>query len=168
MSKNKEPALEKLLVEKLLGLAGQHAQTVLVTMKFEQLVPTWVLLDRRGHIQVVGTPWRNDAHKQSQVENLRRQMRKAGVIAYSFLCEAWAVKLEPGECDLSQPLPEADRPRNRVDRIEVVSALAATSAVAKYAQWEICRGPLGDVSELVPLALKDASDFESWLAKLLA
>jgi hypothetical protein len=164
---------EEEILDQLLELAGQHATNVLVSLKMDELVPSWVLISPKDEKQwsVIATPWRGPLDKTRQVNRLVRYMREHAVIAYSFVCEAWAASINPEEGwspDSGQPLPAHLRASQRPNRREVVMAVAATRATARYSQWLILRDALGAVSELrfEPMAESDIAP-ESWIANLL-
>ena len=128
-------------LDSLLELAGNHARTVLVEAKQRSMVPTWLLISQNGNVMIVGTPWENDQAKQRVRKLMRAHMKKLGVVAYSFVTEAWQATVEPEEIDRATMtlFDEMRRPGNRGDREEVVMACAATATEVKWRTWRIVR-----------------------------
>jgi hypothetical protein len=150
---NMKPTLDQLL-----QLAGEHAGNVILGLR-KDLMPTWILINRQGPMNIIGTPWRNEAEKLFQRVKVKHQMEKAGTVAYSFVTEAWAASQAADSTDTRPPV---DRP----DRRECVMAVAANGTKIKYAQWEIIRDWNERVIKLKPIDMEGAR-LESWLAKML-
>jgi len=155
-------------LESLLELAGKHARIVLVEMGFPELLPSWLLINSDGTCHIVGTPWQDERDKERQVKRLALRMRREHTVAYSFVCEAWSAWLDPGEYDPETgEIPEALRARNRPNRREVVTALAADKTRAIYGTWEIQRDWEGKIVKLVPDDMSEITTSSSWMAELL-
>jgi len=161
----------KMPLDSLLELAGKHARTVLVDIKMRGLMPTWLLINQTGNVMIVGTPWEDDADKERVHKHMRSHMRKLGVIAYSFITEAWTASVDIDEIDatgqgLKDPMR---RPVHRGDRQEVVIACASTATETHWRQWRIVREPTTEI--IVDLKLKafPESDYQpqGWLADML-
>jgi hypothetical protein len=152
-------------LDELLDLAGRQAQIILVDQKMPDLLPSWVLVQADGSCEVIGTPWRNDIEKNQTGHLMKAKMAELGTVAYSFVAEAWAATAPKGY-EGSTYLPDNLRPRNRPDRTEVVSALAANAQEAKFRQWEIKRDSDGHVIALSALE-ESLKGSRSWMAELL-
>lgn len=139
-------------LDQLLELAEQQAHLVLLGLKAPELVPSWAFVQPDGSTHVLATPFVNDAQKDATVAYVKAWMRNHDTVAYSFLCEAWTATLSPEEWNPSsgKPIPVADQPRNRVDRIEVVYAMATDGKESQFKQWQIVRGWKGEVIGLAP------------------
>jgi hypothetical protein len=145
-------------LDKLLGLADAQAHLVLLGLREPQLAPCWVFIQPDGSSRVLGTPFTNDAQKEATIAYVIAWMRNHGTVAYSFMCEAWAATLGPEEWSpgSGKPIPEADRPINRVDRREVILAMATDGAETEHRQWQIVRGWQGEVVGLTPLDMAES------------
>jgi len=158
-------------LETLLDLAGAHARLALVEIKMRSLMPTWLLFNQTGAPMIVGTPWKDDEDKMRIRKLMRAHMRKLGVVAYSFVCEAWTAQVEAHEFDLQEMAlyDENRRPHRRADREEVVMACACDQERILWRQWRIVRAPTTEI--IVDLKLKEfpLSDQqpEGWLAEML-
>jgi hypothetical protein len=139
-------------LDNLLELAGQQAHLILLDLKRSELVPSWVFVQEDGSSRILATPFRDDGQKEATVAYVRAWMRNHGTVAYSFLCEAWSATLTPEEWDPKggKPIPEADQPRNRVDRIEVAYAIATDGTETQCRAWQIVRDWQGKVVGLTP------------------
>jgi hypothetical protein len=126
-------------LDKLNELAGKHARLILVEFKMP-LVPTWVLVTRNYKLSLVPTPWQDDEQKYQYADAVRALMREKHVLFYSFVTEAWAATLEPGEWDEESGQPrDGVRPAERPDRQEIVIACAASKDLVRWRQWRIVR-----------------------------
>ena len=161
----------ELVLSDLLKLAGDHARTVLVKAKQPSLMPTWLLLNQSANVMMVGTPWEDDDDKARARKLMRAHMRKLGVIAYSFVTEAWAATVEPHEVDAERKtlFDPMRGPVHRADREEIVLACAATPTQIKWRQWRIVREPTTE--RIVDLKAKPSSESEhspeGWLVEML-
>jgi len=157
-------------LDTLLDIAGIHAKTVLIDFKMRALTPTWVLFNETGDPMIVGTPWKDDRDKYRSAKLMRQRMRAQGVIAYSFVAEAWTATVHPEEIDeanlcLKDPMR---RPVYRQDREEIVSACAATASEIKWRQWTIVRDHLERIIRLEPRELPEsAQQAQGWLTEML-
>jgi hypothetical protein len=147
------------LTVKLVELAEKQARTVLVDMQ-HSLMPTWVLIDAKNRISVIGTPWQNDMEKEFYGKSLRQEMRKRKVVAYSFVTEAWKATVPP-DADLTKV-----RASERPDKQEVVMALASDGQDQEWRTWEIKRDWHERVTDLVLLPEMPGTP-EGWMCEML-
>jgi hypothetical protein len=151
----------------LLELAGEQARAVLIDLG-EPLLPTWLLYRKPDKVMIIATPWENDQQKLAMGKVIKARMRRFGCTSYSFVCEAWAAWLDVGEYDpVSGEVSEANRARNRPNRREVVSAIAADKDKCCFASWGVMRDVQGRVYELRPEPIEEGTQSSSWLAELL-
>lgn len=144
-------------LDDLLGLAAQQAHLTLLGLKLPDLAPSWVFIQADKSKRVLITPFADDDQKEATIAYVKAWMHNHGTIAYSFLSEAWSAYLEPGEWDPeSGPLPEADRPINRLNRKEIVMVLATDGKETKHRQWEIVRDWEGKICGLVPQEMAES------------
>jgi hypothetical protein len=145
----------------LVEFAGEHAQRVLIGLN-KPLVPAWVMVDAKGKVEIVGTPWRNDIEKTIMVAAMRLGMRKNGIVAYSLVVEAWAASAPPGWKEGDPHVPPAEDPKRR----EIVVALATDGKETVWRQWVMHRDYNEQVVKLEPEPMK-AEQATSWMAGLL-
>jgi len=155
-------------LDKLIEIAGEQARFILVVLKEQKLVPTWVLLTRTDKPVIIGTPWANDEQKEMGRHFLRTKMRKLGVTAYSFVTEAWMARTTREQWDPDKPLAEELRPRNRADREEVVIAVASNGKESRWAQWTIVRDYHEQIIELQERPFPEGAEPESWFTEMLS
>jgi hypothetical protein len=133
----------------LIETAGQHAQMVMVGLNMD-LMPSWLLFDKEGHCDIVGTPWRNEEEKQFVVRKMRQYMRQKATVCYSVVVEAWAAKAPEG-WNQEEELQPWEKPMERHDRWELVVAIASNGTEMQAKQWQIVRDPFTQkVTALVP------------------
>jgi hypothetical protein len=150
-------------------IAGKHARLVLVEHRMS-LVPTWVLMNEKGKMILVPTPWHDEDEKELYGVAIRALMRKKHVTLYSFVTEAWTSTLEPGEWDEQSGQPrDGVRPSNRSDRQEVVISCAASKEMVRWRQWRIVREATTEVVvDLIDKPFPESeSQPESWMADML-
>lgn len=133
-------------LNQLLEIGGRHAEQVLIGLG-QDLMPSWLLFDRKNHCDIVGTPFNSDADKFFVEHKMRALMRSKKTVCYSMVSEAWSATAPP-DWNPDEGLPQAERPSNRVDRREVVIAVACSATEAIGRQWFILRSPNGAVVEL--------------------
>jgi hypothetical protein len=157
------------LLDQLIELAERQARLVLLKLKLP-LMPAWVLMNKSGQPQIVATPWQDEQEKQLYAAMMRALMRKEGIVAYSFLCEAWTRTLEPQEWDKANDRPfDGIEPRNHPERQEVIIACACSKDLSRWKRWRIVR----EATTEVIIGLKDdpwpQSDIEpdSWMSDML-
>jgi len=150
----------------LLDVAETHVRVVLEKLKMGSLVPTWLLVNQKDQVQLVGTPWEDDAQKEAIARMLRKKMRTDSIVAYSFITEAWMAAGEEG-IDYTEPVPEEKRARSRVDRIEVVLAFATDGKEQQSRSWAIKRDYLERINGLEPIDELPGAK-EGWMIELLS
>ena len=140
----------------LLDRGERQARAVLLEKGEKSLCPMFLLVQPDDSVIVVGTPFEGDVQKQMVRAQLRSLMKNHGTVAYSFLCEAWAVKmnhLKPEDVTHEDEgvisVPMQRRPSEDPNRIEVVSVLATNGVENKYRMWEIKRDYKGKIRDLV-------------------
>jgi hypothetical protein len=135
------------LLDMLIDHAYQHARTILIERRTgdQQLAPAWLTIGGDGAFTVTITPFSNDFEKDLVIAAMRKTMREQGVVAYSFVSEAWSAS-EPESYDPKRH----GWPKDRPDRQEVVIAVASTRAVCIHATWLIKRDKRGRVTALEP------------------
>ena len=151
-------------LKKLVDLAGAHARIVMIDLQ-QDLMPTWVMVDKRGKVNIVGTPWENDQEKILAEKRVKAWMRDHDIVRYSFVLEAWQAVL-PAGVDPDN-LSESDRPRNRADRVEVVVACATDDAKAEWRTWKTIRNETGRVIDLEPFRTDSEAEPEGWMRDML-
>lgn len=152
-------------IDTLLDLAEKHARLIL-TVLHQDLMPSWVIVTTDGTAIIRGTPWRNDAEKHLAEVFIKGELTKHHASAFSFVSEAW-VAGAPQDWDPGTPMPEADRPANRVDRREVVIAFASNGQDGEMRRWQIMRNWKGEVEHLQREATDDWTQLEGWIADLM-
>lgn len=144
--KNLKPSA---LVDKLIDLAQDQAKLVLLNTK-RQLIPIFVLIGADG-IRFCPCNWGNDAEKEATVNAVRQEIRKHQIFAYSLLTEAWSVVRDSNSWPYQpdERVPDAERPKEQVDRREMVIASAVhRDGVKRVALWWIERDAFGNCSNL--------------------
>ena len=119
-------------LDMMLVTAGEMAEMWLVKLHRSSLMPTWELHNGEDQIYIVGTPWGNPKEKLKAEKVLRQKMKELGIVAYSFLCEAFMTK------EFSKEEIASGRfvmPSKNPNRIEVVVALATDGKICKWRQW---------------------------------
>lgn len=133
-------------LEDMVNLAVKQAEQVLVGTK-EQLVPSWLLVDGEGKVEIFATPWSNWQEKQLTVGAMRLIMRKHGTIAYSLLVETWYAHATAEE--VKQKEYVGPPPSERPDRQEAVAIMAANrEGQTTHRMFEIIRKMDGRCREL--------------------
>jgi hypothetical protein len=147
-------------LDALIEIARQHASTVMLDSD-RALMPVFVLVQPDGTAKVIGCPWGNNQEKEIVVAGIKRQMRKLGTTAYSFITEAWTATQDHdyGPGDL--------RPAERPVRREVVIACATDGENTVWGQWAIERNALGECIALPRVEIGEEDKLSSWLANLL-
>jgi hypothetical protein len=134
-------------LDKLVQLAIEHAERVLIGQPGASILPSFVVETGDGQLAIIATPWTNERDKQITVLALRATMRKAGVVRYSFISEAWMAIAEPGT-EHKTRLADHEMPSNRPDRVEVVIISASDAKEVRSAMLRIIRGEAGTVVRL--------------------
>jgi len=160
MSETVEPSF-------LLEVISEYMHNMLLNKKDGEIMPTWLCVTREGQKLMLATPWRDDQEKEDQVARVRVFMKLKNVVCYAFVDEMWMAHVTKEEFED----PHTQRPKDRVDRIEIVMAFATNNQECVYRQWDIKRNYEGTVIELPekPLVSKDGEEgqFSSWLTQLL-
>jgi hypothetical protein len=155
---------EDILLTRLLHLAETFATDTMIH-KGMDLSPTWVLIDANRDARVVATPWANENWKSFYRATLKLDMKRYNIVAYSFVTEAWAATLDEKEW---KGWARDVMPSQRIDRREIVVAVAASAMASKYKQWAIQRDDLGKVTALVSDPIRaTGNNVESWLGEML-
>jgi hypothetical protein len=151
----------------LVHLAGMHARQVLVDLG-QDLMPSWLLVDKAGKCTIVGTPWRSDQDKQRVRKLMREHMRKHGTVCYSVVVEAWAAHAPPDFNPAKDELQPWEKPLQRPDRWEIVIAIASDGKQTQSKQWKIIRdwSQSGKIITLEPVVM-DAG-IEGWMTEMLS
>jgi hypothetical protein len=133
------------LLDALIDHAYEHARTVLIERRTgdDQLAPAWLTIGGDGAVTITITPWSDEFEKDLVVAAMRHTMRETGVVAYSFVSEAWSAS-EPESYDPKRH----GWPKDRPDRQEVVIAVASDRAASVHATWLIKRDRRGRVAAL--------------------
>ncbi len=127
-------------LDEMMRLAEDQARRVLIGTK-EELMPSWLMVDGVGKVQIFATPWRNTEEKHLTVEAMRLIMRQSQAQAYSLLTEAWMATVTGEEA--KRPY-EGPPPSERPDRTEAVVVMAANRAGEhRYHTLRIVRGKKG-------------------------
>ena len=134
-------------LDKLVALAVEHAERVLIGIPDASILPSFVLEREDGATAIIATPWSSERDKELTVHALRATMRESGVVRYSFICEAWMAVAPPGTESKSR-LADHEMPSNRPDRVEVVIISASDSKEVRSAMLRIVRGEAGTVVRL--------------------
>jgi hypothetical protein len=149
----------------LIEAAGQHAQSVLVGLNMD-LMPQWLLFDKEGHCDIVGTPWHSEEEKEFVLRKMRQYMRQKATVCYSVVVEAWAAHAPEG-WNPEEELQPWEKPLERTDRWELVVAIASNGQEVQSKQWQIVRDPFTrKVTVLVPEDM--AGSIEGRLANMLS
>jgi hypothetical protein len=134
-------------LDKLVVTAIKHAESVLIGKDGASILPTFVIESASGAIAIIATPWTSERDKEMVVYALRATMRKAGVVRYSFVSEAWMATAPPG-AEFNARLADHEMPSQRPDRVEVVIISASDKTEVKSAMLRIVRGEAGTVVRL--------------------
>jgi hypothetical protein len=148
-------------LSQLADLAGEHARMVLVDLG-QDMMPCWLMIDRKGEAHIVGTPWRDEMEKDAMAAQMRAEMRRLDVVAYSLVVEAWAAQAPPGWKPGEPHIPSELAP----NRKEVVIAFATDGNDIEWREWETKRNPAGEVIALEPVSMEDQGPV-SWMTELL-
>ena len=155
---------EKVSLEKLLDLAGDHARAVMIGLQHE-LLPMWSIIDAKGELLVRATPWQNEHEKHLAEIFIRAEIAKRNAVAYSLVIEAWEAWQPLGWDPQKEPLTERNRPSKRVDRREVVIALAVDKERTVWRKWWT-RRDWNDQVVALELAEELPGEKQSWMADL--
>jgi hypothetical protein len=149
----------------LVELAGSHARRILIDGQ-QELMPTWVLIDRGGRMQILGTPWKNQLEKDLTARMLRHKMREDDVVMYSCVIEAYAATKPKDWTPNKLNDPDYVAPRDDPARREIVVAFATDGEFQEWRTWTLVR----DWNErMIDLQLeKPATEHQGWMADLLA
>ena len=134
-------------LDKLIQLAVEHAERVLIGHPGASILPSFVVETGDGQLAIIATPWANERDKQITVLALRATMRKAGVVRYSFISEAW-MAIAPAGTEHKTRLADHEMPANRPDRVEVVIISASDAKEVRSVMLRIIRGEAGTVVRL--------------------
>jgi hypothetical protein len=150
----KTEARAKVIVAELMSMAYTQAETVLIKHadRHKQLVPTFAILTG-DNLEVVACPWNDDSQKYMAQGLIKARMKQKGSTAYSFLCEAWMVKLHRDEYDETRRAGEDFLQPSQSDRrVEIVSIVACCKHEAGIAKdfkiWDIIRNDKGEIIKL--------------------
>jgi hypothetical protein len=101
------------------------------------LVATWTLLTASGNIAMVVTPFEDgDRGKDLVAAGMRKLMREANVIRYTFASEAWMSVATAEEMAEGKPYRP---PSERDDRVEIVMITGADKTTSALNAYEIKR-----------------------------
>jgi hypothetical protein len=110
-----------------------------------QVDPIFLMVSKTGKIGFISTRWSNADERELMSRAIRQEMKKEGVIKYSFMSEAWAAKAKEGWKKGMDFTP----PSLRDDRMEIVMGVAAEKGHSEMKTWKIVRGQNGRVTKLV-------------------
>jgi hypothetical protein len=146
----------------LADLAGEHARQVILGLR-QPLAPSWILVgsDRKTH--VIATPWRDDAEKKLMAQKMRNKIRQNAIVAYSFVCEAWAAT-KPRGWTPEKGGGAKDDPKRR----ECVIAMATDGKDYEWRCWLIKRDHLETITGLEPDHDFPGGAPEGWMTQLLS
>jgi hypothetical protein len=128
----------------LIRLAGEQAHKILIEMKQDSLLGSYILLNDRDEAVVVGCPWHNDAEKSAMLIGVKNVARDHNATALSFVGETWMTD--------SHEAPDAlmVRPSENPKRREFVFAIATDGHKTEAARWQIIRDkPAGGIIALI-------------------
>jgi hypothetical protein len=155
-------------LDQLIELAGTQARGVLVELGLPQLVPSWVLINKKGQFNVVTTAWKDDEQKELARKAIRQHMRQHRTTTYSVVFEAWAAHA-PSDWNPDEELQPWEHASERPDRWEVVIAIACNRKQSRIKQWKIVRDPFsGKVTDLEPDEAIEPGSWDGWLAEMLS
>jgi hypothetical protein len=135
-------------LDRMVDLAIQQAERVLINQPKTSLLPTFVLERADGEVAIFATPWENERHKDITVFALREIMREEGVQRYSFISEAWMAPAPPWADENTTRVKGHEMPSQRPDRVEIVMISASDKDTIKSAILRIVRGEAGTVVRL--------------------
>jgi hypothetical protein len=153
--------MDKEILSRLAEMAGEHARIVMIGLQ-QELMPQWVLINDKGGMDIVGTPWRDDLQKDVIAEIMRQRMHDDNIQAYSVVVEAWAAQAPKGWKAGDPHIPSSEHP----DRREVVIAFATDGQQVEWRQWATKRDQTGEVIALEPTDF-DGAQASSWMTGLL-
>jgi hypothetical protein len=151
-------------IENMLIAAEAQARQVILEAQ-EELQPTWVLVNADNKVEIQMTPWRDDFEKFMAEIFIRAKIVKNGVVAYSFLVEAWMVDAPKGWDPEKDPPMRASQQPNRK---ECVVACAVTREKKRWLMWEIKRSSDGQALALEPKHINEVEKIEGWMSNLLS
>jgi hypothetical protein len=146
-AENPKPDEPNPKLDRLIEIAVQQAERVLVNQPDASILPTFVMERGDGEVAIFATPWRSERDKDITVFALRRVMRKDDVQRYSFISEAWMAVAAPGT-EHKTRLAHDEMPAQRPDRVEVVIISASDKTEVRSAMLRIVRGESGTVVRL--------------------
>jgi hypothetical protein len=146
-AENPKPDEPKPELDRLIEIAIQQAERVLVNQPNASILPTFVMERGNGEVAIFATPWSSERDKDITVFALRRVMRNDNVERYSFISEAWMAVAVPGTENKSR-LAAHEMPSQRPDRVEVVIISASDKTEVRSAMLRIVRGEGGTVVRL--------------------
>jgi hypothetical protein len=151
-------------IENMLIAAEAQARAVILEAQ-DELQPTWVLIDADNKVEIQMTPWRDEFEKFMAELFIRAKILKHGVVAYSFLVEAWMVDAPKGwDPEKDEPLRASQQP----DRRECVVACAVTREEKRWLMWEIKRSREGKALALESKHIGEPERIEGWMSELLS
>ena len=155
--------LSKLNLDELLAVASAFAHMIILKEK-QSLMPTWILINKKGETTVVTTPWSDEREKDLARKFISGQIKERKTIVYSIVVESW-VAMAPEGWEPGMELPEEQQARNQVNRKEAVIAIASNGKEKKWREWLIKR----DWNEQpINLELQQKLEKpEGWMADLL-
>lgn len=134
-------------VDRMIGLAYQHAKRVLVGQPGAELMPVWCLLTETGQSVIVATPFIGEHAKEMVAVAMRGLMREVGAIRYTFASECWMATMTPEE-----RARDGRPPSERDDRVECVMILGADRRGSSMDCYEMKRDwRSGQVVDLAPM-----------------
>lgn len=150
-------------INELMELAEAHARRIILG-EHKALMPIWTLIDQKSAMHFIGTPWQNPGEKEQMKKMLATQIKRKGIKAYSFLCEAWFYKATAQEWAAKELMPPAQHPTRR----ECVLIIAkARGEPIRHRILELFREPNGTPASLEPTSQNPDGLINSWMNELL-
>jgi hypothetical protein len=149
-------------LKNLIELAGEQAKTVMIGLG-QDLMPSWVFIDNRGKVSILGTPWQDDSEKQLARIALQKKIKREHIVAYSFVSEAWTATKPAG---WTLP-PDYQGVRTEPDRREIVLAFATDGKEQELGVWSIHRDEKGNVFALEQSKEDNDVPMQGWMTELL-
>lgn len=149
----------------MIGMSYEMARDYLVGSNDNELAPTWSMVTENGQTVLVTTPFGDGDSKNAVANGMRKFMREAKVMRYTFTTEAWIASTTKEEWETDKRPPS-----KRDDRMEIVMVVGCDRSGASVKIYEIVREwETGKVTNLKPLDPERTMDgFEGRFANLLA
>lgn len=151
-------------LDSLLNEMGIIAHDMLIVKKMSQLLTSWLLVNDEGEVTIIATPWEDVVAKKFMVTAVKQHILSNNIVSYAMVTEAWSARVDQEEVDSGADLLPASE---RVDKQEVVMAVACNKDKSRFRQWLIIRNWEDQIVELRLDPLSDFDSMESWLADLL-